>query len=134
MKLQKDKTPQMLLSRVRSGEMRTRAEWAREFGTAEAYIDVVLSGLRKRNYMLYPIGGTNRTQGVVREVVNKDKDYRETSERIHKGFTKPHVTAAFRLRENYLIKSPGRRAEIEMTATEFVRFVQEQSQKLLKGN
>ena len=123
--------PQTIVRRVRSGEEKSRSGWAREFGKNVKQIDNIFSGLRRRGYLLYPVGTEYHKEGIIKEVVKRPRDYRETSERIANNFTKPHVKAAYRLREQYLLQAPERRVEIEMTATEFVKFVQEQSRKLL---
>lgn len=130
---QQDMIPKQLVSRVRSGEARTRSEWAREFDTSINYIDKVLTKLRKRNHMLYPVGTGFRMEGIIKEVVKRSRDYRETSERMSKTFINPHVISGFRLRENYLLEDPSRRAEVEMTATEFVQLVEKHKQRLLTG-
>lgn len=128
-----DMRPQQLVKRVRSGEMKTCSEWAREFGTTEKMISSVLVALRKKNYMLYPVGGGYKQAGIIREVTKRVKDYRDTNERLTKSQINPAVISGFRLRENYLLGDPSRRAEVEMTATEFVKFVEETRQRLLQS-
>lgn len=127
-----DQNPQLLLRRVRGGELKTRNEWAREFGLNVHYIDAILASLRKQGYMLYSVGTAYKQGGLVKEVVKRTRDYRDVSERYAKNFTNPHVVGAFRLREGYLSEDPTRRSEVEMTAAEFVKFVEESRQKLLK--
>ena len=128
-----DMTPQTLVRRVRSGEAKTRSDWAKEFGKSINYIDHMLGRLRKHNIMLYPVGTGFHTEGIIKEVVKRSRDYRETSERMSKTFINPHVISGFRLRENYLLEDPSRRAEVEMTATEFVQMVEAHKQRLLTG-
>lgn len=127
--------PQTLVRRVRAGERKTYTEWAKEFGVTVKLIAVAIGRLRKQGYMLYPVGGGFRKEGIIVEVTKRHRDYNSTIERLNQWYITPHVKGGFRLRERYLIADPSRRAEVEMTASEFVRFVEESRQKLLKhGN
>lgn len=123
--------PQTLLRRVRAGERKTYSEWSKEFGVFPKHIMTTLGRLRKRGIMLYPVGSGFKKEGIIMEVTKRYRDYHVTMERLKKGYLHPHFVGDLRLREQYLIADPSRRGEIEMTATQFVKFVEDSTQKLL---
>lgn len=93
---------------------------------------MVLNTLRKRNFMLYPVGKTGNKEGVIRDVSKHIKDFRETNERLANNYVNPNILASFRLLETYLLEDPNSAKEIEVRANKLLMMVMSHKELLLE--
>lgn len=126
--------PADLLRRVKSGERKTIAQWAKVYKRPVTHIQgSVLNSLRKHNHMIYPVGTAYQEAGVLVDITTSNKNFREVGERIHNNFTNPHIIGMFRMLENFLISHPEASDEIELKASELLSTVLGQKKLLLQA-
>lgn len=83
MSLAKNKLPARLLDAIDSGEEKTREEWAKHFHVPLTTIDSALNSLRKKHFMIAPIGTIRNPYteehipGILKNVVLSKSDIRE---------------------------------------------------------
>ena len=134
LRIRKDCRPADLLKRVRSGEHKTIAEWAKEYKmTVTQLQSSVLNSLRKHNHMIYPVGTTYQSAGVLMDITSSKKNFREVSERVSNNFTNTHIIGTFRMLENFLINNPEAADEIELKASDLLSTVLGQKKLLLQA-
>lgn len=98
-----------LLDGVTAGAEKTVDEWAEELHVSEETIRKVLSYLRKKKYLLYPIGtvaGFKPQQGLIVNILEKKADILETMERHDAHYLAPQLESIVRIIEQAVTKFP----------------------------
>lgn len=101
-----------LLAGITAGAEKTVDEWAEELHTTPRRIRSVLTGLRKKNHLLYPIGsiaGFKPQQGLVVDILQKKADILETMERHDLVYLAPQVESIIRILEQAVTRYPALR-------------------------
>ncbi len=107
--LNKNGLAKRLLDGVTAGAEKTVDEWAEEFGVSQKTIRAVLSYLRKKKYLLYPIGtiaGFKPKQGLIVNILEKKADILETMERHDAHYLAPQLESIVRIIEQAVTKYP----------------------------
>lgn len=98
-----------LLLAIQSGGEKTSEGWADHFHTSEINIRRACGNLRKKGYLIYPIGGKagfNSNQGILKLLKEKMAFYSETMDRQYKNYLNPQLVSAARQIEEGLANYP----------------------------
>jgi len=138
MALHKNALPAKLLDAVESGEEKSIQDWAKHFKVKRGSIGGALKTLRKRGFMLYPIGGVSNpssgefTPGIVKNILDSKEHTREIINRNNRQETTPRLKSQFRLLEETIMKWPKMIAEAETEANHYMRFLIDKKEELKK--
>ncbi len=121
MGLNRGKLPAILWDRISKGEEKTTSQWAKVLGVSKDMITSATGRLRKKGYMIYPVGTVldpfnGSEEGILRNVMDSKKYAAEIIHRGQKIEVPPRIKSAMRLMEETIIEFPELSEEIETYA------------------
>lgn len=135
MLLHKNSLASKLLDAIDIGELKTRGEWAKHFKVSVARIDQAMGSLRKRRFMVNPIGTNNNPytgeyeQGKLKITTNSKHDIREINSRDKKLITK-RLLNQFKLVSESIKNFPDEYDQLETSLNQIQMLILEGKEEL----